>query len=330
MKPLQSFSLLDTDNLDQARELVSRQFCRHKLEIRSDARSFHALHHVARGRLLSLNYIRYGTSVSIEPGELEHFYLIQIPLIGHATIHNGGSKVDSNCAMASVLNPDRYTRMRWSTDCEQILIYIDHQVFRRFAEIYTGRTLYSDLVFESALDCKRSCLANWRQRVMALVQAADEHRMFLENQPINQQLLEEQILSGLLEHQPSNLSAILEATSRSTIPGSVRAARDFIYANASQSVSMADISNAAGTPIRTLQHQFNRAGFDSPLKILRNERLARVYYELSSGHCKGTVTDVASRWGFVHLGRFSRYYYRRFGEVPSATLARGRKLKSHK
>ena len=31
-----------------------------------------------------MNYIRYGTDVEIEPGELGSFYLIQIPVKGHA------------------------------------------------------------------------------------------------------------------------------------------------------------------------------------------------------------------------------------------------------
>ncbi len=33
-----------------------------------------------------------------------------------------------------------------------------------------------------------------------------------------------------------------------------------------------------------------------------------------------TVTEIASRWGFNHLGRFSSVYLHRFGEAPSHTL----------
>jgi AraC-like DNA-binding protein len=40
----------------------------------------------------------------------------------------------------------------------------------------------------------------------------------------------------------------------------------------------------------------------------------------ASGPDSVTVTQVAGRWGFVHLGRFASAYRRKFGESPSATL----------
>ena len=58
---------------------------------------------------------------------------------------------------------------------------------------------------------------------------------------------------------------------------------------------------------------------------LRRLRLQRVHAELAANSPESvTVTMVAGRWGFVHLGRFASQYRQLFGETPSETLrARG-------
>jgi transcriptional regulator GlxA family with amidase domain len=67
------------------------------------------------------------------------------------------------------------------------------------------------------------------------------------------------------------------------------------------------------------------------MKFLREQRLLRVHRELSEPCDSTTVTDVALKWGFCHLGRFSWYYSDQFGEKPSDTLAKAkaREKKAH-
>ncbi|MCP4314713.1 MAG: AraC family transcriptional regulator [Hyphomicrobiales bacterium] len=57
----------------------------------------------------------------------------------------------------------------------------------------------------------------------------------------------------------------------------------------------------------------------SPMQVLRKERLMRIRQELASGHCDNTVAGVAAKWGMPHFGRFSRYYAHEFEELPSDT-----------
>jgi AraC-like DNA-binding protein len=56
---------------------------------------------------------------------------------------------------------------------------------------------------------------------------------------------------------------------------------------------------------------------------VRQRRLHAVRRDLLAGDPGRTVTRVAFKWGFNHLGRFAAQYAREFGESPRDTLKRG-------
>ena len=87
---------------------------------------------------------------------------------------------------------------------------------------------------------------------------------------------------------------------------------------------MADVAEAAGVSVRTLQAGFHEHLDNSPTSYIRDLRLDRAHADLLEGdpYAGPQVTDVALRWGFSHFGRFAALYRRRFGERPSETLRR--------
>ena len=90
-------------------------------------------------------------------------------------------------------------------------------------------------------------------------------------------------------------------------------------------ISTPDLAQLCGVPERTLHRHFVAFIGAAPLEHFRRMRLAAAREALLAP-CEGavTVTEVAMRFGFLHLGRFAVEYRERFGETPSATLARGR------
>jgi len=88
-------------------------------------------------------------------------------------------------------------------------------------------------------------------------------------------------------------------------------------------VTIADLAAVAGLSVRSVQESFRRVFDVSPLTYLRGVRLDRVRAELLELDPQaGVIGDVARRWGFAHLGRFSASYAERFGEYPKQTLRR--------
>jgi transcriptional regulator GlxA family with amidase domain len=56
------------------------------------------------------------------------------------------------------------------------------------------------------------------------------------------------------------------------------------------------------------------------MAYVRTARLERARQDLVSAPPGAQVTDIALRWGFNHVGRFSTAYRKRYGESPLQTL----------
>jgi AraC-like DNA-binding protein len=87
-------------------------------------------------------------------------------------------------------------------------------------------------------------------------------------------------------------------------------------------IYMPEICAAIGVPERTLRLRCQERLAMSPKQYLTRRRMHFVRRALLSAETEATVTEIATRFGFWHLGRFSAGYQTIFGELPSTTLAR--------
>src|SRR5262249_34253227 len=84
-------------------------------------------------------------------------------------------------------------------------------------------------------------------------------------------------------------------------------------------IRIAAIARAIGISERTLVRAFRAIHDATPYRYLASLRLLDARQVLSSRSGE-TVTEVAMRFGFGELGRFSAAYRSAFGEFPSDTL----------
>ncbi len=101
------------------------------------------------------------------------------------------------------------------------------------------------------------------------------------------------------------------------------AIRDQVYAHMDCQVNIASLAKQHEISGRTLQKSFISLFGFSPSIFLRNMKLNLVYRDLKFAD-PGTekISRIAQKWGFMHMGRFSNYYTKLFGENPSQTLKR--------
>lgn len=99
----------------------------------------------------------------------------------------------------------------------------------------------------------------------------------------------------------------------------VRRAEAYLEARAEPSVRIDELCDAACTSLSRLERAFRDTFGVSPRRYLMLRRLAGVRRELLHGDPRASITEVATRWGFFHLGRFSKDYREHFDELPSRT-----------
>lgn len=137
--------------------------------------------------------------------------------------------------------------------------------------------------------------------------------------------LREALVTSLLVGLKHSATALFEAQPPRIAPRQVRRAEEFIAAHAAEPITLSEIAAAAGVSVRSLQVTFKSARGVSPMEWLRRVRFDLVRERLLSPSPDATVGAII---GSLTLGgasgRFSVDYRRRFGESPSATLARAR------
>lgn len=101
-------------------------------------------------------------------------------------------------------------------------------------------------------------------------------------------------------------------------------ARELVLAEDQEPHSIGDLSRRLDVPVPALRRAFLAAVGVGPGVWLRQHRLDGARRDLASRAAEGatTVSEVAMKWGFWHLGRFSAYYAALYGETPSQTIRR--------
>ncbi|GAB2183712.1 AraC-like ligand-binding domain-containing protein [Roseibium sp. LAB1] len=316
--PLDRFRCFETSDVDEAREIVARHFCNHRLGRFSVSDKFDACQNRVSGQHLSLNYLRYGADVAIEPGELSDFYLIQLPIAGTAEVRNGCRSMVSTPRAASILNPDRHTAMRWHAGCEQILLQIETGFLKDVAARMAGVAI-GQVRFEPEFTLLSPEGTAWRRRLCGVLRAAEEGRVFQGTGSPEQRHLEEALAGALLEFQPNTVSPLLERRETGRSPAILKRALGLISERFADDISLLDISTHARTSPRNLQLQFRQEFGCTPLQYLQDVRLSYARHLLLTEGRNLPVAEVAYRSGHRHFGRFSVAYRKRFGETPGAT-----------
>jgi AraC-like DNA-binding protein len=262
---------------------------------------------------LSVYELTLDSDVVLQGEETPDAYTVIVTLSGRSQITIDGEVIPSRHVMTG---PD--TRFRTGFDHPDILLLrlgerlVADTMRERLGEAPPS-TLRFDPVITSGMD-------QW----IALLHTFGETAAsgLFDRSPLAAAHFEKLLLHGLLDTQPHSLSGDLAGGGPRPKSSAVRRAMIHCEEHAADPVSIGELAMVAGTSVRALQLAFRTELGLTPMEYLRRVRLDYVNQDLlaiAQGRAEGTVTDVALRWGFTHLGRFSGFYRQTYGKLPSET-----------
>jgi AraC-like DNA-binding protein len=317
--PLTQFPIFSSQDLDESRETVADIFCPHQIKLNSHTSSFSTQINEATFGNSALVYISYGAAVTINTDTLDDCFLVQVPWAGSAEVLIKDNKMIIEPGIASVVAPEQSMKMRWSNDCSFFTLRLDRKKVEYTLGNLLGHELQVPLIFDPLFDLSTPEGKSWLNAINfarhQLEQPLPPQVIF----PLLQQL-ENTLCLMLLQLPHHNYQKQLNSDTNLITPKSIKRAKEYINDNIQQHISLENLAEITGVAPATLNKHFSHYTGQSPIKYIRNEKLALVHQILSSDAHNISVTDIALKFGFNHLGRFSEYYKRRYGELPSYTF----------
>ncbi|MBI3513173.1 MAG: AraC family transcriptional regulator [Proteobacteria bacterium] len=272
---------------------------------------------------LWLGYTQYGPPVTIRTASRDDFW-IQLPLRGGIEATNGRQVVACDARTAAVTSPTGERVIHADEGSARIQLSLTGPAMLRQLAALLGDWPREPLELAPAIDLTQGygrSLAHYAHLAIAEFEANGQVRW---TPPVISQF-EQLFMTRLLLEHPHNYSHAVRRHERPISPRSVKRAIDYIDAHLDAPITVADLVAVSGVPGRTLFQNFHAFKGVSPIRYLRDQRFDRVRRALLGATPCETVTAIALRWGFAHMGRFAVEYRRRFGERPSATLAAGQR-----
>ncbi len=244
-------------------------------------------------------------------------YWVHFPLQGVLTTTIAGEEIECDARCGVISSPTEPHVLRVSSATTRLSLEIRGDVLQHQLATLLGDSVSTPILFSPALPLGagdgRSLAGFLRCAANEIDRDGPHWSAHIAAQ------FEQFMMTALLLSQPHNYTRVLRLRERPIAPRDVRRVIEYIHENLAEAIALADLVAVSGVAGRTLLKHFREFKGVSPMRYIRNLRLARVRDELTGADAR-QVLEVATRWGFTHAGRFAVDYRQRFGESPSATL----------
>jgi len=294
----------------------------HRLVLHGDGHEFAAVGRVAAARAVSLCSMSYGQEVSVDrPAQDDCYLAVLVPTCGRLAVRLKNEEFVALPERAvAVLSPGQRFHLAWSADCHVLTLRVDIVALQQALSALCPRTQSRPLQLRSALVNGAHCYPIWGS-VQMLSHVFNSYPADVDLPGLLTRQLSEQTVSTLLLSLDSNYSDDIFNQPKLASPRSVQIVLDLLDAEPRATLTVPELAAQAGVSTRALELAFRKQFDTTPRDFVMQARLRRAHDDLSRAVPGATtVTDIALKWGFAHVGRFARRYREVFGINPSRAL----------
>jgi AraC-like DNA-binding protein len=313
-----------TGDVDEARAFLSEYYYSNFVDVLSWKRSWKTRFDVAPSDVVTLGDLQFGTDVKVRFGELGAYH-VNLPMAGSLTWRQGHHEPrQATTRTAAVFQPVGDTSLeKWDGDCRLFAVKIGRAALEAELARLLDAPVRSPVTLASTIDLTSGPGASWLRLVQLMAADATQPDGLIHH-PVVGARMQEALITALLGATDHPYRDRLERTSPEVAaPGAIRRVVEAMRAQPGKPFTVADLAAVAGISVRSLQESFRRYVGMPPMTYLRQLRLAGVHEHLRQGDLAlHTVTEIAYRHGFTHMGRFAAEYRARYGARPRETLRR--------
>ncbi len=308
---------------EYVRALVAGYLVPHTMRLAPDAVLDAHLRCLRQGTI-SAYTLAYGAPVELRIDPSARAYLVLLDAADRIRPTGGSVTVDGRTVplTPAVVTPGVPAVIRIPKAASLTVIRIPKKMIDTAARARRGSPDPGPIAFEPHMDPSSDHAGPWLTLARTFVHTAASGR--IGESPLAMAHFEQLLVYGLLAAQPNSTRRHTDPAR--ALPPGLRNALAYCDRYVGTPPSVAEIAAAAHVSQRTLQSYFRVYLGVTPQAHLREVQLRRVHDDLVAAWADGrrvTVTAIALRHGFQHLGRFAIRYRAMYGRSPSETLRRG-------
>ncbi len=308
-----------TRDTDAAHDFVRRAFLDIKVRSSGAGRDGTGLRSVTTALAdLSVTRLHYSACTRVQTvpdGDLNITHLIG----GRFTVTRAKDEYRLRPGDVMLILPDHSEDLAYD-DVDTFVARLPRALLEKVAHVQTGIN-GADLRFDSSRPISVALGRHWTATLSHLTRTVLSDPALMLNPLIAENTRHQLAATALAVFPNTGHDAALRSAGEVT-PWALRRAVAYIDDHADRPITVDEIAAAAGVRPRALQLAFRRYHETTPTGYVRQVRLERAHRDLRAADPTTgvTVTTIATRWGFTHLGRFSTDYRAAYGSSPSHTL----------